>query len=283
MTLARIEGAGAATAAGQPRSAADDRQQGRIAISVVIPTRDEEPRIAALVADLSWADEVLVVDGGSVDRTRELAAAGGARVLVVAGSTIGAQRNAGIAAARHEWILAVDADERVSDELREALRRLVSGERASSGGGHAHTAYRVRSRNWHLGRELKHGPWGRDWKVRVFTRAHRFNAQRVHEHLEEPGEVGTLEGTLLHRPYRDLAHHVSKVATYARWAADDLHARGRRARVSDLLVRPAWRFVRDYVVYSGWRDGSAGFVVSVVSAFSVFAKYAALRTHDDNR
>lgn len=245
-----------------------------MAISVVIPTLNEEERIVGVVGDLQWADEVIVVDGGSTDRTREVATAAGARVLVEAGTTIGAQRNAGIAAARHEWILALDADERVSDELRDTLRRLVSGGPSATAG--APTAYRVRSRNWHLGRELRHGPWGRDWKVRVFTRTHRFTLQRVHEHLEQPGVIGTLDGTLLHAPYRDLSHHVTKVALYARWAADDLHARGQRASLSDLLVRPAWRFVRDYVVYSGWRDGRAGFVVSVVSAFSVFTKYAAL-------
>lgn len=242
-------------------------------ISIVIPTKDEEARIAPLVASLGWCDDVIVVDGGSTDRTRELAAAAGARVLVVMGRTIGAQRNVGIEAARHEWILTIDADERVSDELRDELLRLAAGEVPSPCG-----AYRVRSRDWHLGRELKHGPWGRDWKVRVFTRAHRFTEQRVHEHLDSPRTVGTLEGTLLHWPYRDLSHHVAKVATYARWAADDLHARGRRARVSDLIARPAWRFFRDYVLYSGWRDGRAGFEVSVVSAFSVFAKYAALDT-----
>lgn len=244
---------------------------GRIPISVVIPVLDEAERIAATVASVAWADDVIVVDGGSRDATRELAEAAGARVLVVRGRTIGAQRNAGIASARHDWILALDVDERVTDALRESLARLARGHAAG-----APTAYRVRSRNWHLGRELRHGPWGRDWKVRVFTRAHRFTEQRVHEHVDAPGDVGTIDGALLHWPYRDLPHHVSKVATYSRWAADDLHARGRRVGLSHLVVRPAWRFFRDYVVYAGWRDGRAGFVVSVVSAFSVFAKYASL-------
>lgn len=242
-------------------------------ISLVIPTRNEEARIAGLVASLDWCDDVIVVDAGSTDRTRELAAAAGARVLVVEGRTIGAQRNAGIEAARHEWILTIDADERVSDELRDELLRLAAAESRPP-----YDAYRVRSRNWHLGRELRHGPWGRDWKVRVFRRSVRYTEQRVHEHPAHAGPVGTLDGTLLHWPYRDLPHHVAKVATYARWAADDLHERGRRARLSDILARPAWRFVRDYVVYGGWRDGRAGFEVSVVSAFSVFAKYAALDT-----
>ncbi len=253
----------------------------RVPISVVMPTLNEEERIAAAVVDLWWADDVVVVDGGSTDRTRELARQAGARVITLGDAsesprTIAAQRNAGILAARHEWIFALDADERVTEELRASLAILTMPSATPT-----HTAYQVRSRNWHLGRELRHGPWGRDWKLRVFTRSHRYANKRVHEHIVgagEKGEVGRLDGVLVHRPYRDLAHHITKVATYAGWGADDLHDRGRRARLADLLVRPAWRFFRDYVVYRGWKDGAPGFIVSVVSAFAVFAKYASLRT-----
>jgi hypothetical protein len=104
---------------------------------------------------------------------------------------------------------------------------------------------------------------------------------RVHENLTSLREVGTLDGTLLHYPYRDLAHHVHKAAKYARWAAADLHDRGRRARLRDLLLRPAWRFVRDYFMLGGWKDGVRGFVVTSVSSFSVFLKYACLLTFND--
>jgi len=191
------------------------------------------------------------------------------------GQTIAAQRNAGISAARHHWILALDADERVTDELRTTLTDLAEARETR------HSAYRIRSRNFHLGHELRHGPWGHDWKVRVFSRDRRFANVRVHENLTSLSEVGTLDGTLLHYPYRDLAHHVHKAAKYARWAAADLYERGRRARLRDLLVRPAWRFVRDYFVLGGWRDGVRGFVVTSVSAFSVFLKYACLLTFTD--
>jgi len=242
----------------------------RVAVSVVIPTLNEASRIGELVDDLSWADQVIVVDGGSADRTVPVAKNRGADVLIIRGRTIADQRNAGIALARNHWVLALDADESVTPELRASLGRLArSGDKSSA-------AYRVRSRNWHLGRELRHGPWGRDWKVRVFSRDQRFAVRRVHENLEVLDDVGTLDGALLHYPYSDVSHQVAKVAKYARWAADDLRARGRRPRLWDMLARPAWRFVRDYLVMSGWRDGSAGFVVSAVSAFSVFLKYACL-------
>jgi glycosyltransferase involved in cell wall biosynthesis len=242
----------------------------RVAISVVMPTLNEAARIEESLEGLKWADQVIVVDGGSGDGTVPIAKRRGADVLVVRDRTIAEQRNAGIAIARNHWVLALDADESVTAELRASLVRLTrSGETSPS-------AYRIRSRNWHLGRELRHGPWGRDWKVRVFSRDQRFAIRKVHENLEVLDDVGALEGALLHYPYRDVSHQVSKVAKYARWAADDLRSRGRRPRVWDLVVRPAWRFVRDYVVMSGWRDGAPGFVVSAVSAFSVFLKYACL-------
>jgi glycosyltransferase involved in cell wall biosynthesis len=248
---------------------------GTLPVTVVIPTLNEAPRLAAAVESVRWANEVLVADGGSTDETVAVAERSGARVVRAPGRTVGGQRNAAIELARNPWILALDADERATDELRESMAELCNAPRA------AHAAYRVRSRNWHLGRELRHGPWGNDWKLRVFTCDHRFNDARVHENLLDTADVGTLGGTLIHYPYRDLAHQVTKIATYARWAAEDMRARGRRASLLDLLARPAWRFIRDYLVYSGWRDGSAGFIVAVVSAFSVFCKYASLLTAPD--
>jgi (heptosyl)LPS beta-1,4-glucosyltransferase len=246
------------------------RMTERIPITVVIATLNEAHHLSAALEAVRWADEVIVADAGSTDATTEIARSNDARVLTVTGSTIGAQRNAAIATARHPWILALDADEIVTPELKESLARLAKRPRRDG------TAFRVRSRNWHLGTELRHGPWGRDWKVRVFSNDQRYTADKVHERLQNLDNVEALDGDLLHYPYRDLPHHVMKVAKYSRWAADDLRARGRRTTPLDVLVRPFWRFVRDYVVFSGWRDGRAGFVVSVVSAFSVFCKYATL-------
>lgn len=241
-------------------------------VSVVIPTLNEASRLREAIESVRWADEVIVADGGSTDDTIGVAERSGARVILAKGSTVGGQRNAAIGLARNKWILALDADERAAPDLRESIAELCNGKSAT------HTVYRIRSRNWHLGRELRHGPWGQDWKVRLFTRDHRFNDARVHENLADASDVGSLSGTLIHYPYRDLPHQVTKIATYARWAAEDMRSRGRRATVLDLLGRPSWRFVRDYVVYSGWRDGAAGFIVAVVSAFSVFCKYASLLT-----
>ena len=249
---------------------APHRMNERIPITVVIATLNEASRLGAALEAVRWADEVIVADAGSTDGTTEIASSAGAQVLTVAGRTLGAQRNAAIAAARNPWILALDADEIVTPELKDSLARQASEPRRSA------AAFRIRSRNWHLGTELRHGPWGRDWKVRVFSSDQRYTGDRVHERLQNLENVESLDGDLLHYPYRDLPHHVMKVAKYSRWAADDLRERGQRTTPLDVLVRPFWRFVRDYVVFGGWRDGRAGFVVAVVSAFSVFCKYATL-------
>jgi glycosyltransferase involved in cell wall biosynthesis len=246
------------------------RESAGVPVSVVIPVFNEAAQISAAVLDLSWADEVIVVDAGSTDDTVARAEAAGARVLVLRNETIAAQRNLGIGAARNNWILAVDADERVSQQLRAEIGQVVAGRIPT------HAAYRMKFRNHYLGRELRYGPWGRDWHTRLFTRDRRYVCNRVHEHLEPIEDVGTLTGLVIHRPYQDLAHHVAKIVKYARWGADDLHARGRRAGLWDMSARPTWRFVRDFIVFSGWRDGLVGFVAAVLSAFAAFLKYAFL-------
>jgi len=240
-----------------------------VALTAVIPTLNESAQIEAAVGALSWVDQVIVVDGGSTDDTVTRAKAAGACVISLCNSTIGSQRNAGIELARNQWVLAIDADERVDAELRDEIARVVDSKALP-------TAYGFRFRNEYLGRELKHGPWGRDWHVRLFTRDQRYSATKVHEGLEVRGEVGGLPGTMIHRPYRDIAHHAAKITKYARWGADDLRAKGRRASVWALVTRPAWRFIRDYFLYSGWRDGIQGFIAAVLSSFAAFLKYAFL-------
>jgi glycosyltransferase involved in cell wall biosynthesis len=240
-----------------------------VPVSVIIPTLNEQERIADAVSDAaSWADEIIVVDGGSRDDTLARAAAAGAAVHIVADSTIGDQRNFGASIARNDWVLALDTDERVTESLREELRHVLKEA--------THDAYRVRMRNFYLGRERTRGKWGRDWHVRLYKRELRFCLSRVHERLQGVGSIGTLREAVLHNPYRDLSHHLTKMITYARWGALELHARGRRATAVDLAVRPVWRFVRDYLFYGSFVDGRYGLVTSALTAYSAFLKYAFL-------
>ncbi|HYT72600.1 MAG TPA: glycosyltransferase family 2 protein [Gemmatimonadales bacterium] len=237
-------------------------------ITIVIPTRNEAAQISECVRHLAWAGEVIVVDATSTDGTPELARAAGARVIARDGPTVAAQRNAGIAAASHDWVFALDADERIGPDLARELGRVA--------GAPAHEAYAVRRRNVYLGKAMTRAGWGRDWVVRLFRRGRRFLERRVHEGLEPVADVGRLAAPLEHVPYRDLAHHLGKVDRYSAWAAADLAEGGRRARMADLLLRPPARFVRMYVFQLGMLEGWRGAVLSGFGAMSVFLKYARL-------
>jgi len=239
----------------------------RAPVSCVIPTRNEAANIGECVRGLTWADEVIVVDNASTDGTADAARQAGAHVVESPGpGTV--QRNAGISAARHEWIFTLDADERVGPELAREL--------ASTTAAPAHEAYAVRRRNVFLGKLVSYGGWGNDWVVRLFRRNRRFRETRVHGALEPVTDVGRLAAPLDHVPYRDLQHYLQKLDRSTGFAAEELAARGRRPRVSDLLVRPPARFVRMYFLQLGMLDGWHGVVLCGLAAVSVFLKYARL-------
>jgi glycosyltransferase involved in cell wall biosynthesis len=238
-------------------------------ITVVIPTLNEGDQVAACVRHLAWVDEVIVADGGSQDATVAAARAAGATVLEVPGVTIAAQRNAAIARARNGWVFALDADERIGPELARELEQVVRG----SG---AHEAYAVRRNNVYLGRRMRYAGWGDSWAVRLFPRTRRFVEKRVHEGLEPVADVGRLGQPLEHTPYRDLAHHIRKLVLYAEWGALDLRDAGRRARWSDVTLRPGWQVFRTYVLQLGMLEGWRGVVLCGLAGVSVFLKYARL-------
>jgi glycosyltransferase involved in cell wall biosynthesis len=238
-------------------------------LTVVIPTLNEASQITDCVRGLSWAREVIVVDAGSKDGTAKAAMAAGARVLDGIAPGIAAQRNAGIAAASNEWVFALDADERIGQALAAELAQVVAAPR--------HEAYRVKRRNYFHGHLLRRGHWGRDWVVRLFRRGRRFGGKAAHPGLEIPErEQGELRHELDHTPYKDLGHHLDKVIAYSRMGAVDLNAKGHRASFSDVALRPAFRFLRDYFLHGSFLDGRLGVIHAGMSAASVFFKYAFL-------
>ena len=240
----------------------------RLPLTVVIPTLNEAANIAECVASAAFADEILVADAGSADATVALARAAGATVLERTGPTIAAQRNAAIAAARNRWIFALDADERITPSLAAELEAVLAAP--------AYTAFRVRRRNFYLGVEQTRGGWSRDWVMRLFTSDLRWVERRVHEGLQSVAEHGDLRQTILHHPYRSLAHHIEKLHRYAEWGAADLWDRGVRTSWTDLALRPAGRFVKSYLLGGGVLDGKRGFIQAVLGAYAGFLKYAHL-------
>ena len=237
-------------------------------LSVLVPTKNEEPNIGACLESVRWADEVVVVDSGSADGTVELARAIADRVLAHEYVNSAAQKNWALPQLTHRWVLIVDADERVPAELRAEIERVLSDPERLDG-------YWIFRANHFFGRPIGVAGWQRDKVLRLFDRTKgAYEPLHVHAEVAIRGRVGRLQAKLVHHTYRSLDQYFEKFGRYTKWSADDLKARGIRASWSRLLLRPWLRFARMYVLEGGWRAGRRGVVLCMLAAFSVFTKYA---------
>lgn len=240
-------------------------------LSVVIITLNAASQLAECLASVRFADEVVVVDSGSTDGTRELALAAGARVIEQAWLGFGRQKQFAVEAACHDWVLCLDADERVSEALRGALENALKSPSTV-------TAYRFPRRNRFLGRYLRYGEGYPDWSLRLFDRRQaRWSDDAVHEKVIAQGAVGTLSGDLLHDSAETLVSYLNKQNRYTSLAAEMAVAAGKRAGVGRVLFSPLVRFVKFYLVRQGFRDGLPGLIHIAIGCFNSFIKYAKMR------
>ena len=243
-----------------------------VPLSAVLIAQNEEKTIVDALASVAFCDEIVLVDSGSSDRTRELAAQAGARVIVNAPwPGFVAQRDLAVRAARHEWVLALDCDERVSAVLRdeiEALRR-----RGFDVGG-----YRMPRVAFYLGRSIRGTDWYPDWQVRLFDRTRAgWQGDLVHESVAVRGAVGRLRGEIEHHPYADISDHLRKIDAYTTLWARQAHGAGRSSNMLDVCAGAGWAFFRNYLLKRGFLLGSPGLLVSVLNTHYTFAKLAKLR------
>jgi glycosyltransferase involved in cell wall biosynthesis len=243
----------------------------RAPLTACIVALNEEDRIGPCLDSLVFCDEIVVVDAHSSDRTRELARARGAAVIERDWPGHVAQKEFAVRQASHDWVLCVDADERVSRALRaeiESLRDAGFPERAG---------WRMPRLSSYLGRWIRHGSWYPNHQLRLFDRRRgRWTGRDPHDRVELEGPVGTLRGELLHHPYRDLAEHLATIDRYSSIGAGLLHEEGRRARWLDLALRPPWRFFRFYVLQAGMLDGWRGLVMAGLTAHYAGLKWLKL-------
>jgi glycosyltransferase involved in cell wall biosynthesis len=243
----------------------------RIPVSACIVAMNEEDRLGACLDSVDWCDEVLVVDSHSTDRTRDLAAARGARVIERDWPGHVAQKEFAVRAARHDWVFCIDADERVSSELRTAI------ETARLGGFTGVAGYEVSRVSAYLGRWIRHGTWFPDWKLRLFDRRRGgWGGSDPHDRAAVTGTVQRLAGELLHEPYRSFEDHLRTIDRYTTTMAEEMRARGRRARLSDVVLRPPARFFVFYFWRHGFLDGWRGLLLAYLAAHYVRLKYAKL-------
>lgn len=235
-------------------------------LTVIIITRNEAANIGACLDSVAFADERIVVDAGSDDGTAAIAAEKGARVVTRPFDGFGAQKNFALSLAEGDWVLSIDADERVTPELKAEIEQAMARPDAD--------AYEVSRLSSFCGRQMKHSGWYPDYVLRLFRRGHaRFTDDVVHERVVSDGKVGRLDGTLLHNPVVRLEQALSRADRYSTAGAAMLIAKGRRVSFMSGIGHGIWAFLRTYILRAGFLDGREGFLLAVANAEGTYYRY----------
>ncbi len=237
-------------------------------VSATIVALNEERNIVRAIESLHGVDEVVVVDSGSTDRTREIARSLGARVIEEPWRGYAAQKNFAAECASYDWILSLDADEALGEVLSAEVLELKQD-------GPRFDAYSMPRLAQYCGRWIRHSGWYPDRKVRLYHRGRALWAgEFVHESVQVEGSIGLLEGNLLHFTCNSIAEHRKTLDRYTTLAARDLVARGAPLPYWKLVLHPAWTFLRTYLVQQGFRDGAQGLTIARMASLYTYLKYA---------
>ncbi|MGB3644013.1 MAG: glycosyltransferase family 2 protein [Mesorhizobium sp.] len=239
-----------------------------MSLSVILITRNEEANIGPCLESVAFADEIIVVDSGSTDSTVEIAQEHGARTVTTADwPGFGAQKQRALDLATCDWVLSIDADERVTPELGAAIRKAIAGSSSFD-------AYEFSRRNWYCGRFLDHSGASPDYVVRLFRRGTaRFSDHLVHERIMPTGKVGRLDGKLLHYSFLDFSEVIGKIDAYSTASAKQALAAGKTASVGKAIRHALWMFFRVYFLKLGFLDGAQGLAKSISAAHGTYYRY----------
>lgn len=242
-----------------------------MSLSVIVITKDEEAAIARTLDSVAWADEIVVVDSASADRTVEIARERGATVVVTQDwPGFGPQKNRALDLATGDWVLSLDADEWLTPASAAEIKSAI-GARAGS------AAYRLPRRSSFCGRFMQHSGWWPDYVVRLFRRGSaRFSDDSVHERVIVDGALGTLREPIMHETFVDLEDLVGKMNRYSTLTAQQLEQAGKSAGLVEAIGRGLWAFVRTYVFRAGFLDGREGFMLALATAEGTYYRYAKL-------
>jgi len=240
-------------------------------ITAIIPTYNEAHNIAAAIETVSWCDEIIVVDSFSKDETIEIAKSKGAKVLSHEYEHSAAQKNWVIPQAKHEWILLLDADERMSPKLNAEIQKMLQENSMKF------DAYWIRRENHFLGKKINYSGWQNDKVIRFFKRdTCKYEDKKVHAEVITSGGISILKNRIVHYTYKDFNHYMEKVHRYTTLSAKDHASKTGKVTLYHLLIKPFARFVKHYIFNLGILDGKEGFIISRLSAYSIFLRYVKL-------
>lgn len=235
-------------------------------LSAVIITKNEEHNIERCLTSLQWADEIVVVDSGSTDKTLDICRRFNCTVVETQWLGFGPTKRKAVECASNDWILSIDADEEVTEVLRNTIASILQNPE--------YKGYRIKRNSFYLGKMIRYSGWGRDYPLRLFNRlSGNFDDSIIHEKVHIDGQVGRIEDPILHHPYTDLSEHIHKMNRYTDLGADQLKHRNRRSTPFGAVVRGMLKFIKMFILQRGFLDGRTGFLLALNSAFGVYLKY----------
>lgn len=239
-----------------------------MSLSVILITKNEEANLKECLESVSFANEIIVVDSQSNDKTQEIAQSFGAKLEITSDwPGFGPQKNRALNLATQEWVLSIDADERVTPELKEEILAVISSKDAAN-------CYAIPRSSWYCGRFMKHSGWYPDYVDRLFKRGTaKFSDHLVHERLLPDGSVAKLKNHFLHYSFKDFSQVLKKVDAYSTASAEQAYLKGKRSSVGKAIGHGLWAFIRTYFLRLGFLDGSQGLALAISNAEGTYYRY----------
>ena len=239
-------------------------------ITAIIPTLNEEIHIEDAIQSVSFADEIIVIDSFSTDKTVELAQKHNVKIIQREFDDFSTQKNFAIDKANCQWIYILDADERVTPKLRKEILENVENPKDCVG-------FNINRNFYFMGKKIKYSGWQNDKVVRLFSKEYcKYDGNVVHEKIIAIGKVGNLKNKINHFSYRSLEHFLNKSYRYKKMQAEQMHLQGEKSNILKILIKPFARFLKHYFIKLGFLDGFAGFVLSIILSYGVFLRYLKL-------
>lgn len=243
--------------------------QGSLPLSLIVITKNEERNIGRCLASAAWIKDIVVLDSGSTDQTAYIAQKNGARFFTGPWLGFGPQKQKAVDLAFNDWVLCLDADEALSEELSIEIQELFSSSQIDE-----FPAYRIPRLSFHLGRWIRHGGWHPDYQVKLFNRKEaRYSDHKVHEQVMAD-RYGKLKNSVLHWVFMDLNHQVATNNRYSSLGAEELVLQSRLALIFKMLIKPPIKFIECYIWKRGFLDGLPGWIIAVGASYSIFLKFA---------